>query len=455
MRITGFADGFDSEAMVSALMEVARSQQDRYNELAYEQELKLAAWNRVESSLGTLQDKAYDLTSMSTWEQMDTTASNSSVLSLSATTLAAEGNYDITVSKMAQAHRIGSDAQADTTSPLGLAGQFTIGGEPITIDTDASLENIRDAINLAAHSMADDEAVEATIVDTTLVLTRKQTGATQISLSDDSGDVLESLGILDASKAVKNELSVARDLQAQIMGIDITRSSNTNLDDIITGVTLDITGEGTSTFSVSHDRDSVKSLIQDFISTYNSTMEALESQGNATVGGDSDVVAATLQGDSLLRSIESKSRSLITGSDDTGTLADGLESLRKIGIWTSGKENRLSITDSAAFNDALENNFDDVEDLFRDYNAGIMRKFETYMKSLTSSVDGAVNRRQQGIQDRVDAYDEKIADMERSLTAYQDQLWEQFTTMETTIAGFQQQSNYLSSIFDAQTSSKD
>ena len=451
MRITGFADGFDAQTMVEALMQAERLQQDRYNELAYEQELKFVAWDKVEANLGDLQDKASELTSISPWQQMVTTSTSESVATLEADSTSAEGSYSLDVTKLATSHRAGSDAQTDITSALGLAGSFTIGGQEITIAADADLENIRDAINLAAHDMADDEAVEATIVDTTLVLSRKQTGATDISIAADADDVLESLGILDSSKAIRNVLTVAQDLEAEVMGIPISRASNTGLDDIITGVTLDIASEGTSTLTVGRDRDTIKSLISGFISTYNSTMAALEDQGNATVGTAEDVVPATLQGDSLLRTIQSRSRSLLTGADGTGTLPAGLESLRRIGIWTTGKENRLSMGDSTALDEALDLNFDEVEDLFRDYNAGIMRGFETYAKSLTSAIDGTINRRQENIQNRVDTYDEKIADMERSLVSYEESLWEKFTKMETVIAGFQAQSTYLSALFNQNT----
>ena len=446
MRITGFAEGFDAQAMVEALMAAARVPIETTNQLAYEQELKLVAWDRVEANLGALRGAASDLTSLSTWQQMATTSSSQSVATLSATSAAAEGSYSVHVSQLATSHRVGSDAQADITSALGLEGTFTVGGQEVTVEAGASLENIRDAINLAAHDMAEEDAVEATIVDTTLVLTRRQTGTTGISLADGTGDVLETLGVLDASKAVKNELQQGKDMQATVMNIPVTRSSNTGLDDIITGVTLDIVGEGDSTLTVGRDRSTVKSLINSFIGTYNATMEAIEAQGTGSVEGDDGFVPATLQGDSLLRSILSKSRSLITATSTDESLDETLDSLRKIGIATTGKENRLSLVDSEALDEALERDFDAVEDLFRSYDGGIMREFEDHVRSLTSAVDGAINRRQESIQNKVDRYDEKIAKMERSLESYEEQLWNQFTAMETTIAMMQQQSQYLTSI---------
>jgi flagellar hook-associated protein 2 len=373
---------------------------------------------------------------------------------VSATSDAAEGTYTAVVTKLAQAHQVKSDTQASATSELGLTGTFFVGGEEITVGSSQSLTDIRDAINLASLNMDDDEAVRASIVDSTLVLTRVATGSTEISLTDGTGNVLEALGILDATKSVKNELTVAQDLQASILGVDIVRSSNNDISDVIAGATLDFTGEGQTSFTIERDRDTLKSLISDFVTQYNTTMEAIEAQGAATVTTDEGVEVATLSGDALLRNIQSWSRKLITSGDETDTLDNALDSLRKIGIWTSGKENRLSFTDSMALDDALENNFGGVEDLFRDYDAGIMRKFDDYLRSLTSPADGSINRHQQGMQDKIDRYDDTIAKMASRLEDYEEQLWNKYAAAETIIAGLQSQASYVTALF-AKNSSDD
>jgi flagellar hook-associated protein 2 len=454
MRITGFADGFDTQSIVETLVEIERSKQDQYNKLAYYEELKLAAWDKVETSLGQLKSLSAQLTAYSTWQQMSATSQDASVVGVSATSDAAEGTYTAVVTKLAQAHQVKSDTQASATSELGLTGTFFVGGEEITVGSSQSLTDIRDAINLASLNMDDDEAVRASIVDSTLVLTRVATGSTEISLTDGTGNVLEALGILDATKSVKNELTVAQDLQASILGVDIVRSSNNDISDVIAGATLDFTGEGQTSFTIERDRDTLKSLISDFVTQYNTTMEAIEAQGAATVTTDEGVEVATLSGDALLRNIQSWSRKLITSGDETDTLDNALDSLRKIGIWTSGKENRLSFTDSMALDDALENNFGGVEDLFRDYDAGIMRKFDDYLRSLTSPADGSINRHQQGMQDKIDRYDDTIAKMASRLEDYEEQLWNKYAAAETIIAGLQSQASYVTALF-AKNSSDD
>lgn len=448
LRITGFADGFDSKAIVESLVEIERGKQEKYHQLAYHEELKLAAWNEVETAMSGLRTLSTQLTSYSTWQQMSATTSNASVLAVGATSAAAEGTYSASVAQLAQAHRVGSDAQADITSALGLEGTFAIGGQEIAVTADQSLQAIRDAINLASLSMADDQAVKAAIVDTTLVLTRASTGATELSLADGEGDILEALGILDAGKGVKNELAAARDLEATVLGVSVTRATNTNITDVVAGVTLSFAGEGQSDFTIARDRETIKSLITDFVATYNSVMESTERRGTADVSSGEGAKAATLTGDSLLRSIQTRSRSLLTSSDDSGTLDGAIDSLRKIGIWTTGKENRLAVN-GEALDEALTQNFQAVEDLFRSYDGGIMRKYDTYLRSLASTVDGSINRHQKGLQGKIDRYDAKIAQMERRLVNYEAQLWSRYTKVETIIAGLQSQGKYVNSLFES------
>lgn len=452
MRITGFADGFDAQAIVETLVKAERSKQDLYHELAYYEEKKLAAWNKVANGLGELKSLSAQLTSYTTWQQMSATSGNSSVVGVAATASAVEGSYSAIVSQLAQSHRVGSDAQTDTTSALGLAGTFTIGGQEIAVSAENSLETIRDAINLASLAMSDDQAVKASIVDTTLVLTRVATGATEISLTDGAGDVLEALGILDSGKTVKNELGAAKNLQASILGINIVRSSNTKITDVIAGATLDFTGVGNTTFTIERDRSTIKSLITDFVAKYNSTMEEIENHSAAKVTEGEDAEVATLSGDALLRSIQSRSRTLLTSSDDTDTLDNALDSLRKIGIWTTGKENRLAITDSKALDDALEDDFTAVESLFRDYDAGIMRKYDDYLRTLTSAATGSINLHQKGIQDKIKRYDTTIATMERRLVSYEEQLWKKYAAAETIIASLQSQADYITTLFTPKSS---
>jgi flagellar hook-associated protein 2 len=83
---------------------------------------------------------------------------------------------------------------------------------------------LRDAIN-AANAGADATGVTATIVsisatEQVLILSADATGTDAgISAADSSGTVLQSLGLLDGSGALKNELQAAQNAELLVDGL--------------------------------------------------------------------------------------------------------------------------------------------------------------------------------------------------------------------------------------------
>jgi len=444
MRITtGMSSGTDYQAMVDSLMKVERTPIYRLDNEIYEYEQKQKAWNALDVSLTSLYTSTSNLNRYTEWQKMDISSADEDIVTATAKYTAKQASYDVTVNYLAEKHRIASDSQTDTSSALTLAGTFNINGEDITVDNTDSLNDIMDKINTASLNMADEDKVTATIIDTTLVIERNTTGNTDISLTDSGSDqVLKDLGLLTATNNIKNELQEAKDLSANINGIDISRSSNTGLTDVITDVTIDFSKTGTTTINVARDTDNILSMVQDFVEKYNASMEVADDYANSDVDEDGASNTGMLQGDSLLRNIMFKSRQLVTAYDDTGTLDTSFNRLSTIGITTSGQDNKLTL-DTAKFEDALKNNFSEVEDLFRDYDKGVIHNFSSYLDSLTSVMDGSIDTRVANIDTKIEDNVDKIGDIERRLVSYEDQLWLQFSRMEEALANMQQQTSFL------------
>jgi flagellar hook-associated protein 2 len=94
-----------------------------------------------------------------------------------------------------------------------------------------SLSDIAAEINKAAY--AEGNEVKASIIDRRLVLQPALSGAAHIlQASDDSGTVLQSLGVLTGAGAFKNynpATESARDAIFTVNGIQIQRSKNTDI----------------------------------------------------------------------------------------------------------------------------------------------------------------------------------------------------------------------------------
>ncbi|OVE82177.1 hypothetical protein BVY04_01970 [bacterium M21] len=463
VRLDGLQSGMDTTALIGTMIDAQRIPYTRKENQIFDNESKLYAWSQLDTKLTELNTKTVALNSYKTWQQKTAASGDEDILTATATRDAANGSYTITASQLAQKHRIGSDSQASTTSELGFSGDFTIGGESVTVALTDTLKDVRDKINDASANMDADEKVNATIIGTTLVLERDKTGATNIDISEDGANrVLRDLGVLSETKDTDpattystietgRTLQTAEDLSANINGVIYTGSENTGITDAIEEVTLnfDNKSEGeTTTVDITNDKETIKSLLNEFITAYNEAMELAENATSASIGSEDDELESLgiLQGDSLANEIRNKSRGIITAMEtDPNNIDQAFNTLQKIGIWTSGRENRLSIVDEEALDDALENNFDEVEDLFRDYEGGVMRKMQTYTDSLIGPVDGLVVKRQTNLENNNDKLEDEIQEFEDSIPDKEAELYERFAKMETQLAELQSASGFIMS----------
>ncbi|MFJ1469552.1 flagellar filament capping protein FliD [Massilia orientalis] len=235
----------------------------------------------------------------------------------------------------------------------------------VTLDTkDQTLQGIRDAINKA------NVGVTATIVSDGsanpyhLVITSNRTGeksAMKISVDGaDGGPVNAGIASMLAydpnGTQALTQTSGAQDTKLTMNGIAVS-SADTTVDDVIQGVSLDLSSTGSTTLTVSQDKSSVTDAINGFVKAYNDL--------NKTIGGLTSYNADTktggpLQGDSAVRSIQTQLRRAL------GTQVEGLNSnltnLGQIGV-AFQKDGSLAV-DSTKLNNAMSSNFSGISGLF-------------------------------------------------------------------------------------------
>ena len=457
MHITQNSLGFDIGSVVNQLVKARAQPIQRIQDQNSQIENKISAWNEAETKISDLRSSLDTVTGYSMWGKNKaevTTSSVEDMMSASAATNAATGTYDFEVSQLAQSHKVAGASAADITgnpdadasTELGLEGEFTIGGETISVATSDSLSNIRNTINNAAANMADSEKVQANIIDNRLVLRREQTGSTDISIDEapDNGTDEPILGsggldIWSTASGFHHENQSGQDLNLTVDGMSVTRSSNTDITDIIEGVTLNFDKTGTATLDVGTDVESMKSKIEEFVSAYNDAMSEAEKKTAVTISND-NVETSSLHGSSLLRNFQTKSRDVITSSDPD--LNSDFDGLRKIGIYTSSRSNRLEITDTEALEEALRNNPDEVEALFRESDDGGVKAMSNYVDSV-AQIGGAIDSRVDNLNDRISRNDERIEDQQRRLQKYEERLWRKYSRLDSMASEMQQMTSYV------------
>ncbi len=262
----------------------------------------------------------------------------------SATASAVPGTYQVTVSSLAKAQKLGATAVTSTSGPAGVAGDFTINGQTVTIAATDSMLDIRDKINAlntgsgATHVSASILSINAT--SHRLVLTSETLGADGIALADTSGSVLQSIGILSdaTTTAPAAVLQQGTDAAFTIDGVSFVRNTNV-VTDAIAGVTLTLSGEDPASvtqIAVERFAEGARTQMKTFVDAYNKLVDFIKTQGTAAPEGTAQ---PPLYNDSLLRTVRaSLPRMLLTPVPGTaGDLAipsaAGL-SLDKSGVLT-------------------------------------------------------------------------------------------------------------------------
>ncbi|MBN2702865.1 MAG: flagellar filament capping protein FliD [Pontiellaceae bacterium] len=472
LHVSGLSSGNDYQSMIDQLMAVKRVPIDSLSSKQSEIDYDLGAWNDISTYASALTYSLDDLRGYDLWDKMSVDSTNSSAATASAAPGSAEQRYAVIVSKLAAAQSISSD-WVDTSTDLVTQGKavvgdvFTIEGQEITIEDGETLVTLRTKINNAAASMDEDVRVRASIVNDHLVLTREKSGVGSINLSDTTGTVLQNLGVLDATAVIKNENVAGQDAEFSVNGISVTRSDNNGLTDVVEGMTINLKGVGVTTLDVHPDREAAKEAILAFVENYNMLAGYVTDAGKIDLGSSSDLAQkGELYGDSLVNSMRLALRDQISSVKSGGLTElnatytyngqDGImDSLSDIGVWTSGQKNQLEVVDETRLDDMLDNEFENVAQLFRGtfddvevaYTNGVASDFYSYMNKLSESMTGDIAVRMQTLTDKYDDLGDEIADLERGLGDYEQKLWDEFTGMEDALTKMNSQLDYIKSIF--------
>jgi flagellar hook-associated protein 2 len=427
----GVGSGLDVNSIVNQLMAIERRPLDRLESDKRDLETQLSAFGQLKSSLTTFQSAFADLKTLDAFEVYKAESSDETVFTATANSSAAVSFNSIQVINLAEAHKMGSVAIADTdTATLGGAGDqltTTINGEAFTVDIGGmTLSQIRDAINDAP----DNTGVSATIISENsgshrLVLTSTETGNDNALNLSFTGTVGTDLGLADINDPAQLDSEILID------GLyTATRSSNT-IDDAIGGITLNLVGESASAaqLTVSRDVDKVVETVQGFVDAFNelkTTINSLSGEGN------------DLEADNTLRSIENQIQGVFN-TTPTG-LTTSLTYLSEIGV-SFQRDGSLALN-SSDLEAAVGTDFSGVAELFAHDDQGYLFRLDTLIDRFAQA-DGLIDVREDGLNTRIDTTDQRISDMEFRLELREQRLRNQFTALDELMGQLNGTSQFL------------
>ena len=432
LQISGAGSGIDWRSMVDAIMNVERLPISRWTAKQGALEAAKKAWMGIRTSLATLDSRLESLASSSTFFTKTVTSSNGQVLTASATTAAQTGEYRITVTELASAHVIASDAVGTPKDPLGLTGTFTLNGVEVTVEAEDNLNDLATKMNEAAAG------AKASVIDGRLVIKAEKTGASySINMVDDGQThILLNLGLLEMSgegTVIKNELVQAANAQFTLDGLEIERDSNL-VSDVLEGVSITLKGKGSGTLTVALDHNYAVSSIKGFVDAYNSLMVKISTEN----GKD-----GLLRGDPALARIETGLRSLAMAPllDPSGPYS----SLYQIGVTTTSASATLQV-DEAVLLPALASNPDDVRALFFNPEEGVEGLAELLRARIRQFVDeqtGSISLRNDRIDREITDLQRRIDELELRLEKREQHLVLRFVAMESALNQLNAQASWL------------
>ena len=440
LTATGMGSGLDITNIVKVLVDAEKAPKEAmFNKTEDSIKAKVSAMGTLKSALSTFQDAVKKLQTGDALNQRKISVSSDTYISVTADKTAQAGSFGIKVEQLAANHKIAGTNVADPTQPVGEGSLgFDINGKSFSVDIGAtdSLATIAKKVNEAS----DNAGVTATVITSDagsrLVFSSNKTGEdNQITLTatDTSGT-----GITDMFGT--GNTTTLQDAKNAVLYIDdqkVTSQSN-EVKNAITGVTLNLKDADiakTTTIKIEQDNDAVKTNVQAFVDAYNSLATAIDKMSSY----DKDKkTAAALQGDSMIRSIESQLRSI--SSERIPTEDGGSIALYDIGIKTD-RYGKLSVDDTK-LNKALTENMSGVEALFATPDKGLANRFyelsDSYVKAR-----GLIADRQTSFTNQQN----RLADQREAFTLKMDQLTarltKQFNAMDLVVGQLNQQSSGL------------
>lgn len=425
LTAAGVGSGIDVESILQQLGEIERQPVVALEAKKEALDVELSAFGTVKGAISSFQTAVEALGSNADFGAFVASSSDEEVFTATASNGQDAVNQEVEVLALATNHTLSSGAYASADSSVETGSlTFSSGENSFQIDVDGNnntLAGLRDSIN----DSIENKTVSASIINvdggSRLVLTAKESGI------DGKIDVSRNSNLpLGDNSAGFQEIKEATDASLIVHGFQVTRSSNT-INDVISGVTLDLTGVGKSTVDSRRDLTSLETALNEFVTSFNNM--------NSTL---TNMAQTDLQGDQLPRGIEQRMRNMFFNAVDLG---DGDSATALDMGFSFDRYGELSL-DSSRYESALDQGVNRFVNVFSQNDTGLSSIFSDLATEYTQS-GGIISDREDGVDTRKSALDDQIERLEYRLEKSSVRLRSQFTAMDLAVTNLQQTSSFL------------
>ena len=450
----GLGNGLDFGQVVDQLVKVAKLPVDRLSKKKANLSTKFTDFTTASTKVAAFQSAAQALRLPTSFDRTTASVSDTTVLSVSASSSASPGTYSVRVQQLAQAHQIVSksakavsSATADIVSGSSATFTFTVGSgtnQTVTLGATGTLTDLRDQINNLGAG------VTASIINTgteaapsyRLALSSNNTGSANAVTVVADGTDLDFLN--NSTTGGFDTLASAQNAQIQIGDqtlnpLTITRSSNT-VSDVIPGVTLTLTkttGTGTVQVNLSQDVNAVKTNIKALATAYNEVVKFINERSTYDV---TTKEGGLFFNEGTAKTVLSRLRSALSSSVSGAT---AYSNVGQVGFKTE-RDGTITV-DEGQLSTALSTNYSAVKALFSNQSTttGLAQSIVAAVDALNDVSGGALTLRKNGLTSEISRVGNDIARQEDFLAGYEERLRRQFAALDGLLRQLQGQSGFL------------
>ncbi|AZE90513.1 flagellar filament capping protein FliD [Pseudomonas orientalis] len=448
--ITGVGSGFDTQAIVKSLVDAERApKQAQINLQSQKATTQLSSIGKIQAALDAFRGALTSMSTDNSFTGLSGSSSDEKVATMTANPGAANGSFSLVVNQLATPSKLSTKSFAggastvvnNTTSATKLTISQSGKNFDLSVPAGATLQQVRDSIN----SQFGTAGLSANILT--------DSNGSRLILTSTNGGVGSDL-TMSGTSGVDTGYTVVTPPQNAKYTIDgIAAESKTNsITDAVSGVSIKLLTVSPTvlandtkdnpirsavTISVSTSATSLKSGVKGFVDTYNALLKAMNAETKVTKDAAGNSIAATLTGDSTMRTLQGAIRNEFNALSGNGTL----KSLAQFGVTTDQDTGALSI-DSKQWDKAVLSNPADINSIFSG-KTGLLARLTAATDVYAKPSTGILATRTTSLADSLKDLTKQQTSLDERLTTLQDSLTRKYTAMDTLVAQLRQQSNSI------------
>lgn len=460
--VSGVGSGIDTSSIITSLVNAEKApKQLQINTQSQKATTQLSSIGKIQAALDAFRGALKTMGTDNSFSGLTGTSSDEKVATMTAGQGASNGSFSLVVSQLAKPSKLTttsfSGGASTVVNKTASATTLTISQSgknfDLSVPPGATLQQVRDSINtqfatagLSANVLNDSNGSR-------LILTSTTGGVgTDLTMSGNSG-IDTGYTVVDPPQNAKYTIdgisaeSKTNDISDAVSGVSIkllSVSPLTTAGDLSTNPK-----RNASTISVSTSTTALKSGVKGFVDTYNALLKAMTAETAVTKDAAGNPVAATLTGDSTMRTLQASIRNEFNSLSGSGTL----KSLAQFGVETDQTTGMLSIDDKQ-WDNAMKTNSADISSIFNGKD-GLLARLTAATEDYAKPTTGLLATRASSLSDSLKDLTKQQTALDQRIADYQTTLTNKYAAMDSLVAQLRQQSNNVMGTLNALNNQKD